>query len=172
MALTSAQRQQTLHKLTVVDMEITLSTVVFFIKDLLKHSRPNNVGLRMVCSAYPQERKLCVHTYLLEYLKRTKECRGKETGLFISFRKPFLKVTKGTIARWSKTVMQQAGVNVSYYKLHSTRSAAVSKVNAANFPIMEILSHAGWAKEKTFEEIYNKPIDTNHQGFSNALLGN
>ena len=40
--------------------------------------------------------------------------------------KPFKPVTKATIARWVKTVLQQAGIDVSTYTAHSSRAAATS----------------------------------------------
>lgn len=170
LSLVSAQRQQTLHMLNVVDMDISVNSIIFFIHGLLKHSRPGNTGLSLECLAYPADKHLCIYTYLLEYLQRTKVCRGKETSLFISFQKPFHKVSKDTIARWLRFVMKQAGVDTDRFKPHSIRSAAVSKANTANVPVSEILSRAGWKNEQTFQKFYNKPIAKTSLGFVKGLL--
>ena len=157
-ALTSSQRQQTIHMLDIQQMEITGDSVTFQIDTLLKHNRPGRIGTNLSFSAYDEDKKICVYTHIVEYLRRTKYCRGKETRLFVSFKKPHHKVTRDTIARWLKTIMTQAGIDTTIYKPHSTRTASVSKAMSMDVPVQHILKHAGWASEKTFQRFYNKPI--------------
>ncbi|KAJ8041056.1 hypothetical protein HOLleu_11755 [Holothuria leucospilota] len=173
LALVSSQRQQTLHKLDVRKMELKVNKVIFFVEDLLKHNRPGNTGLKLEFCSYPPDRRLCIHTYLMEYLKRTKKCRGRETSLLVSYGKPFSKVSTSTIARWLRTVMHNAGVDVTVFKPHSIRSATVSRASAANVPVLDILSHAGWKNEQTFQRFYNKPVGKDcKQSVATAILGN
>ena len=136
----------------------------------MKTSKPGNTGVTVEFHAYPPDRRLCAYTYLLEYLRKTKICRGKETKLFVSYRKPHCKVSVDTIARWLKTVMHRAGVDVRQFKPHSTRTAAVSKANAANVPISEILLQAGWRNEQTFQRFYKKPLQETSRTFMSALM--
>ncbi|KAJ8036653.1 hypothetical protein HOLleu_20692 [Holothuria leucospilota] len=145
-AILSAQRQQTLHKLNIEERVITKNKEVFQIKELLKTSKPGHTGLTVEFHAYPPDRRLCAYTYLLEYLRKTKICRGKEAKLFVSYRQPHGKVSVDTIARWLKTVMHRAGVDVRQFKPHSTRTAAVSKANAANVPVSDIIT--GWMEKR------------------------
>ena len=64
--------------------------------------------------AYPTDDRLCVVTLLKEYLSRTARLRGKHSQLFISYVKLFGLVSRDTISRWVKTVMQQAGICLLY----------------------------------------------------------
>lgn len=169
-ALVTSQRQQTLHNLSIKNMHIHASSITFVVTTLLKQSRPGNVGFNVKLLGYPPDRRLCVYTYLIEYLSRTKLCRGKEESLFVSYKKPHRKVTKDTIARWLRQIMSAAGINVSEYKPHSIRAAAVSRASTSTVPISIILSHAGWANEKTFSKFYNKPIVRDEQTFVSSLL--
>ena len=170
MSLVSAQRQQTLHMLNIQDMEVTPRSFTFKVKTLLKTSKPGHVGELLKFRAYPPDRRLCVHNYLQEYLRRTLTCRGKEQSLFISFQKPFKSVSKDTIARWIRSVMLCAGIDVELFKPHSVRSAAVSKANQCAIPLDTILAHAGWRSERTFQRYYNKPIQRHDADFANAVL--
>lgn len=169
LALVSAQRQQTLHKLDVKDMDIKTNAINFRVNTLLKNSRPGNVGVTVTVRAYPPDRRLCAYKYLVEYLKRTKMCRKGETKLFVSYKKPFKKVSRDTIARWLKSIMSQAGIDVTEFRPHSVRTAAVSKASVAQVPINEILSHAGWKGEQTFQKFYRKPV-VREGKFADAVL--
>ena len=84
--------------------------------------------------------------------------------------KPHPGVTKDTIARWIRTVMLEAGLDVGTFKPHSTRSAATSKAQQACVPIQDILKHAGWSNERTFDRFYNKPVVTQDNTFAESVL--
>ena len=170
LALLTAQRQQTLRCLNVEDMHITKNKFVFQVTSLLKTSKPGQVGTTLELHAYPPDRRLCVYTYLTEYLRRTCGCRGKEKQLLISFRKPFARVSIDTIARWLRIVMERAGLDVNHLKPHSTHSAATSGAQQASVPVTEILSQAGWQNEQTFQRFYNKPLIQTSKTFMESLL--
>ena len=173
MALLTAQRQQTLKYLNISQMKIGPDKFVFQVNDILKTSKPGKIGVTIEMCAYPPEKRLCIYKYLTEYLKRTKELRGKEKQLLISFRKPYTPVTTDTIARWLRTVMLNSGLDITEYKAHSVRTAAVSNAFAANIPVEDIISQAGWVNEKTFQKWYQKPIHQMPQTvnrFASALL--
>ena len=61
----------------------------------------------------------------------TKHIRGK------------IAVSRDTLSRWLREVMQEAGIVVNKYCAHSTRSAAVSSAKSKNVPIDIILQTAG-----------------------------
>ena len=62
---------------------------------------------------------------LWEYLERTTALRNGSPQLFHSFIRPFNPVVKGSIARWLRTLIQEAGVTGGY-TAHSVRGAATS----------------------------------------------
>ena len=170
-ALVSAQRVQTIQILNIVDMTINPNSIVFHVRQLLKQSRPGNTGFVLTLNAYPPEKKLCIYNYLTHYLIRTKNIRGAEKSLFISFQRPYNSVSKDTIARWIRTVMSLAGLNTDTYSAHSTRAAAASKASTSKVSVDDIMRTVGWSSEKTFSKFYNKPI-TAESGFAKAVLKN
>ncbi|XP_071483612.1 uncharacterized protein [Diadema antillarum] len=170
LALISTQRVQTLHCLNLDSMILKQSMVSFKVNEHLKQSRPGNFGLDILLKAYPPDRRLCVVTYIKAYLRRTKEIRGEESHLFISFRKPFKRVTAQTISRWIKEIMTGAGIDTTMFSAHSTRAASSSAANRADAPIPLILAKAGWSKERTFRKFYDKPLQEEGQCLSQLIV--
>ena len=168
--LVSAQRSQTIHKLSLDNMYYKGSTANFQITSLIKQSRPGMAGLTVKLPAYPVDRRLCVLTYLKHYINRTRKLRGKETQLFISFKKPHHPVSKDSISRWINLVMRDSGVDVTRFKPHSTRAAATSAADKLGVPISLILQTAGWSNEKTFRQYYKKPLEETSGGLAKAIL--
>ena len=128
------------------------------ITDLLKHSNLKNSKFTLKLKKFEKNPAICVVEVLQEYLKRTRVIRGNEKQLLISFSKPYAAVTTSTILRWIKSVLFEAGINVSIFKAHSTRAASCSKAKREGVPIKEILKHAGWRNNRTFEKYYDKCI--------------
>ena len=71
--------------------------------------------------------RLCVVTTLREYLIRTKLLREPCSQLLLSYVKPYKPLSRDTISRWVKAVLQYSGIYVTIFKPHSTRSASTSK---------------------------------------------
>jgi hypothetical protein len=168
MALVSAQRGQSLHMLSLENLDISKSTYKFGISAPLKTSRPGHGPPALEFKAYAPDKRICVYNYLRTYIDRTKKLRKKETKLFISYRKPHKAVSRSTISRWIKEVMVRAGVK-STFTPHSTRSAAVSAADRAKVPVEDILKTAGWSSNKTFASYYNKPLQKKAD-FAAAIL--
>ena len=76
-------------------------------------------------------------------------------------------MTSTTIARWVVNVLKEAGVNVSVFSAHSTRSAASSKASDKGLNLAEISKAAGWSNAKTFRMFYKKTIS---EKFGQAIL--
>ena len=140
----------------------------FLLKKHVKQSRAGYKAPSVVLEPHPADSSLCVSTCLKEYLKRTKPLRGAESKLFISFIKPYKQVSRETVSRWIRLVMELAGVDTTVFKQHSTRAAATSKAKAANVPIHDILLTAGWSSTRCFDWFYNKPVGTST--FASAVL--
>lgn len=173
-ALVTAQRSQTIHKLSMDGMTLKESKAVFSIPGLVKQSRPGKVGQTVTLKAYPVDKRLCVVHYLRQYLIATKKHRTKngviEQQLFISYKRPHGPISKDTISRWINVVMQHAGIDTSCFKPHSTRAASTSAASTLGVPIAEILDTAGWSNEATFSKYYKKPILLNKDNMAKTLL--
>ena len=135
MSLVTAQRGQSLFILDTDSMKEVPDGFEFLLTEHMKQSRPSYKVPSVVLKAFPADSSLCVVTYLREYLKRTKPLRGLETKLFISCIKSYKQVSRETISRWIRSVMEAAGIDTKAFKPHSTRAAATSKAKEACVPI-------------------------------------
>ena len=170
LALLSAQRVQTIYYLTLDNTRISKDQVDIAVVDLLKHSRPGKVGVKLSLKAYPDDRRLCIVHYLREYIKRTQTVRGTEKGLFVTYKKPIRHASKQTIARWIKCVLKSSGIDTKVFSAHSTRSASTSTAKNNNFPLAEIMRQAGWSNETTFKNFYFRQT-TAESSFGHAVVG-
>ncbi|GFN84141.1 hypothetical protein PoB_001064700 [Plakobranchus ocellatus] len=155
-ALVTGHRCQTFHVMDIKHMQISEGKAIFHIAPLLKTNSPKNPISTITLRAYREDRRICVFTCLKLYLKRTKHLRST-TQLFISNYSPHSAVTKDTLARWIKSMLNKAGIDTNVYKAHSTRAAA-SSAAARSIDIAQVLKTSGWSREQTFAKFYNKPI--------------
>lgn len=86
---------------------------------------------------------------------RTSPGHGK---LFLSFQRPHNPVSRCTIARWLCDVIQEAGIDSSIFKAHSTRAASTSAAAKNNLPLGDILKMGDWSSPSTFQRFYYKPV--------------
>jgi integrase len=156
--LTSGQRGQTVHLMSLDGMHMTNDVCVFHMVDHLKTSKPGVLTPTLVIKRYAVNEKICPLTTLQDYLARMSSFRRGEKKLFISFQKPYKPVTRRTILQWVRTVMSEAGVDTAQFHPHSTRAASTSKAVARAVPIDIITSTAGWQSAVTFQKYYHKPI--------------
>ena len=119
--------------------------------------------------SYVADQKLCILTYLQEYLKRTSPVRGDNKQLLISFVKPYKPISTETISHWIKKCMTTAGVDTTQYKSHRTRAASTSDLASQQFDLKDILNAAGWSKEETFKPFYHFK-DNNEFIFGSAIM--
>ena len=168
MLLLSGHRGQILHLLDTRNMSVTESQVVFGIGDLLKTSRPGVHMSSLIFEAYPHDRHLCIVDAITHYLTRTRSIRGSLTGFFLTTRPPVRLASRDTLRRWVKDVMGAAGIDITVFSPHSTRSASSSKA-ALRLPLSTVVSTIGWARESTFTRHYRKPL-THHGQFARAIL--
>lgn len=95
---------------------------------------------------------------LKSYLYRTRELRKGEDSLFLSFRKKHEKVVCSSLARWVRTGLAMAGINISVFKAHSIRGASTSKLASLHLPVEAIMAKASWKSVGTFRKFYQKQI--------------
>lgn len=170
-SLLTAQRLQTLGFLDIKNLTLTKESATFELKGHLKQDRPGRKKSCLVLYGYPSDERLDVLSLLIHYIKITQPLRGSESNLFISYVEPHRRVSTETIARWIKEILTKSGVDVSVYRAHSTRAAAVSLASTKNVPVSEIIKVAGWTSERTFATFYKKPLTNVGTDFANALLG-
>ena len=119
----SGQRVQvTLQTIKISDIHILPDRIIIPITTKIKQTRPNHHIKPLEFKLYQNNEKLCVMNHLLWYLQKTKPMR-KCDNLFISYVKPHKNVSRDTISRWCKNMLEEAGINTSIFKAHSTRSA-------------------------------------------------
>ena len=171
MSLLSAQRGQTIHYLSLEDMVASETSVTFVASKPSKQYKPGSKPTVVGFVAYPDNPNVCVFTTLKAYLDRTSALRGGAQQLFVSYSKPFKPVSRDTISRWIKTVMQKSGIDDNLFKSHRTGAVATSKAFLKSVPFEHILSVAGWSSSDTFAKFCKKPA-INTDSFSTVLLQN
>lgn len=113
---------------------------------------------------------ICPVTTLQEYEKKTSHMRcqaGDSKPLLISYCKPHKPVSPATIARWVKSMLAAAGIDITQFKAHSTRAASTSAARKLGVSTADILRSANWSRESTFERFYWREIE---QPFTQAVL--
>lgn len=168
-ALTNATRAQSIHLMDLNFVHKEKGKFVFVLHDLIKQSRPGYKEPTVDITAYPPDRRLCTFTCYKEYIFRTRCFRDNNKKLLLSHVKPHDNVSKDTISRWIKEVMEKSKIDTTKYKAHSVRGASVSK--AANaMPVSKILSKAGWTNASTFAKYYKKKIEGTDDAYAFAVL--
>ena len=110
--------------------------------------------------SFAPDSRLCPVTYTKHYITITHWLRS-DSRLLISYTKPHKPVTNSTVARWIRSTLQNAGIDVSVFSAHSSRTASSSYSATAQLPLADIFKAGGWSNARTFAEHYNKPISGN-----------
>ena len=65
--------------------------------------------------------------------------------MFIATIKSYKAVWAQTMSRWTKTILEWAGIDTTLFKPHSTRhAAAATAIFCGSTPLDDILKKAGW----------------------------
>ncbi|XP_068990421.1 uncharacterized protein [Neodiprion pinetum] len=170
LALGTAHRIQTLAAIKISNIIETQKGLEIKIPEHIKTSRAGAVQPLLKLPFFEHKPGLCIARTLLHYLTITKDLRGKEDYLLISFQKPHAKVSRDTIGRWIKSTLRELGVD-ERYTAHSTRHAATSKAAEKGVNIDEIKRIAGWSqKSKVFADFYNLPIKIQDDDFAKRVM--
>ena len=154
-ALSSSDRGQTLHLASVKSMVILEDRIQFIVREKVKNTRKTIRPTIINClSSNIQE--LNVAQYVKAYIELTKDFRGEDGQLFISWasKRP---VSRQTLARWLKTVLDLAGIDTSTFKSHSYRGAGLSKAFQRGASLHEIVKAGNWSNPNIFKSYYNAP---------------
>ncbi|CAG2251887.1 unnamed protein product [Mytilus edulis] len=173
LALTTAQRAQTLTNLNLNYMETSSKTVVFTMNCLQKTDRIGRINQNITLDTY-KKKELCPVYTLKYYLKATKKLR-KDDYLLVSFR-TWRKISTSTLARWLKIVLTSSGIDVTKFQAHSFRGASTSAAFSAGITLDIIMKTANWKSAKTFKKFYLREVEakrgvkTGKKKFINAVL--
>ena len=92
----------------------------------------------------------------MKNLARTQDLRKDQDQLLLSYQKPHHPVTKDTLARWLRDILNKSGLDTELFGAHSTRSASTSAAARCGIPVDVIMKAAGWSAVSTFTRFYLK----------------
>ena len=168
--LTTGQRGQTIHKMDVSYIQEMNGRYRITVCDKLKQTKPGRHLEAIDLFAYPNDKKLFVVEDLKEYLYRTEQLRKGHSKLLLSYFKSFKPVSKNTISRWIKQILEAAGIDIKKYSAHSSKAASTSSCKAKGLNLAEIMKSAGWSNSSTFARFYDKPVATAQLNFGSVLF--
>ena len=160
LTLLSARRGSTIVNLHIRNINIFPSEIHISIGDLTKTSKLNRHSPEIILPSF-EDKSLCIVNFLKAYLERTSKLRGNHLQLFISFQQPHKPISRDTLSRWIRQIMEKAGIDLGRFKPHSLRSAATSAASSNNVSLGTILASVGWRSESTFATFYKKPLERN-----------
>lgn len=173
LALTSAQRIQTLSLIKLSNITVTENKIVIDITDLIKTSIVTKSQPKICLPFYTQNSKICPAKTLKDYILTTRPIRNNESYLWLTFKKPHKKASSQTVSRWVKNIMNECGINTNKFTAHSTRHTATSFAKRAGINMEVIRKAAGWStNSKTFARYYNLPLceESPQENFALAVL--
>ena len=125
--------------------------VICHITSLTRCSKLPRPNKPIVFRAYTENELLCPVGYIKEYLHiRAGLVDGKCTQFFITQGKPHRPISKDTLAHWVNEVIVYAGIDVTTFKLHSTKGASTSKAFHLGSPPSDSQKQGQWSNAKTF----------------------
>ena len=170
MLLCSTKRGQEIVNIHIDNIHITEDEIIIRSGDLTKTSKPDTKDPLIIFPKFIQHTRICIYSLLKEYLGRTEILRKEEKQLFISFAKPYKKISRDTLSRWIKLMMKKGGVDTEMYKTHSLRHAATSCAASKDVSLSVILSRVGWKQESTFTRFYKRKVMEDRGVFCTSIL--
>ena len=168
LALLSGQRGQSIHSLLVEDIKFK-DTKCIIVYSVLKQTKAGMHIPPLELDSFQNE-KLCIVSHLKAYIEKTESLRqGKE--LFVSYVKPHKHISRDTLSRWIKSILDMAGIDSNIFSAHSTLAASTSAAYNREASIDSILNAAGWSKDSTFKKFYWKLVQK-QKSLSQAVLDN
>ena len=176
LALTRPSRSADLSRLNLQLRSFKSNGVVFHPAHLAKQSRSTKPMADFFFPSFDDDPTICPMVTLRAYEGRTEDFRAKLSmdsrhQLFLSYVGQHTPVSSSTIARWFKTFMAEAGIDISIFKAHSVRGASCSTAVGAGVTTKDILDAADWSSEGTFQRFYCRELKKDDQtAFGTAVL--
>ena len=85
---------------------------------------------------------------------------GDSQPLFLTTQRPYSPVSSTSnlqTSTWLKLTLQDAGMDISVFKAHSTIAASSSAARQSGVSVKDILTAADWSRETTFNRFYYRP---------------
>lgn len=166
--LASASRAQTLVSLNLDHMTVHENEIIFYFPNVLKSYKVGRANSFVLKISHYKDERVCPMHCILYYLSKTKNVR-KSRSLLISY-VTFLNISTSTIARWLRTVLDLSGIDISIFKPHSYRSAAVSSAFNKGCSVKSILRAANWSSDKNFYKFYYRSVVGDRDNFTEAVF--
>ena len=169
-AILTGQRSQSLAHVNINYIHKSADQYTIYFPTILKNSRPGHHQKPLELIPYRLNAKLSIIACLDDYLTRTKLIRenlppeANPTALVLSYGYPHHAVTSTTIARYVKCFMANAGIDLTQFSAHATRSASTSKAKTLGMSLKDICAGAGWKSDSTFRKFYNLPVKRQNIG--------
>ena len=164
-ALTSYDRAQTLHLLSVEHVHISADGIEFVVPNILKTSKKGKPARVVTCVSWDDD-CLNVCKYVHAYIDRTFKFRlraikrglEKPVQLFLSHRtgRP---VKRASISRWIREVLTKAGIDTKSFGPGSSRGASASAAARQGASAQQIMAAGSWTNLGTFSKFYNRAVE-------------
>ena len=159
MALSSSDRGQTLHLIKTDSMKMFDDRVEFVVSDRTKSTRKFLKPILITCVT-TEDPALDVALHVSHYVERTKDLRSTSSKqLFISYVTK-KAVSRQTLSRWLRSVLDRAGIDISVYGAHSYRGAGLAKAKSKGASIPQIVAGGNWKNVTTFLRHYDAPSES------------
>ena len=139
--------------------QISESIVKLMPVGLEKHSREGYEASPITLKAFTEDPRIDPVYYVKAYVKATKRLRNSDK-LFVSTQAPHSDVNVATLSRWIAQVITQSGQQGTG---GSVRSTSASYAMAGGAGLETILGAGDWARARTFQKFYYKPVPLNFQ---------
>ena len=159
LALVTAQRVQTLSKISLSNIIETENIIRIKITEKLKTSKHMKALPVLEIPFFLDNQRICPAKTLQAYIRVTSSLRPiDEEKLLIAYKKPYYAATTQSISRWIKNMLKKSGIDTSVFTAHSTRHASTSAAARNGADIETIRRAAGWSeKTSVFARFYNRP---------------
>ncbi|KAJ8909390.1 hypothetical protein NQ315_008877 [Exocentrus adspersus] len=163
LALITSHRMETLSLIRIKNIIISEDGIQIVITDPIKTSLsyPHQPCLHI--PFFLERSEVCMASTLCDYIEISSSLREEEEFLFIITRPPYKRASSGTISRWIKKTLTNAGIDTKIFTAYSTRHASTSTAYRQGVSLDLIRRTAGWTeKSKVLSKFYNRPLIENN----------
>ena len=134
----SIKQTQSIQKLRLDYVSFQNDKCEFYIPIALKTSRPGRHQEPLIFTKFLENTRVCIIACIEEYKKQTSPLRNHLTGNDKQFIISYVLISPATIARYIKRFIEFAGIGITVFTAHSTRTSSTSKANKAGLCINDI----------------------------------
>ncbi|XP_026318671.1 uncharacterized protein LOC113229329 [Hyposmocoma kahamanoa] len=170
LALTTGHRVQTLSLIKLNNIKVVHQGIQIHIPDIIKTTKRGALQPMLHLKTYNNKIEICPVHIIRSYINITQSIRKDIQNLIITYKKPHKNASCQTISRWTKTTIEEAGIDMTSFTAHSTRHASTSAAKRSGLNIEDIRKTAGWSQNsETFARFYNRPVINDPSSFSTVV---